>query len=272
MLAIASLLIVVTLSILVTRIAALALVHTGLSREAARFQARSAFTGAGFTTSESENVVNHPVRRRIVLVLMLLGNAGIVTGVSSLILSFVDRGDTSALVLRVGLLVGGLIFLWAVALSTFVDRHLCRLIDAALSRYTRLDVSDYASLLHLVGEYRLAEIEVDTEDWMADRKLSELRLRDEGLIVLGVHRRDGTYLGAPSGSTQVRPRDKLLVYGRTPALQKLDERRRGAGSDAQHEQAVAEQTRVREAEEIQDAAANDGAGRRRGPVQDAFHR
>jgi len=33
---------------------------TGLSRESARFQARSALTGGGFTTTESEAVVRHP--------------------------------------------------------------------------------------------------------------------------------------------------------------------------------------------------------------------
>lgn len=60
-------------SILVTRVAAIALTHTGLSREASKFQARSAFTGVGFTTEESEKVVNHPVRRRILLLLMILG-------------------------------------------------------------------------------------------------------------------------------------------------------------------------------------------------------
>lgn len=52
MFAIASLLVVLVLSLLVTRIATVALTHTGLSREVARFQARSAFSGVGFTTSE----------------------------------------------------------------------------------------------------------------------------------------------------------------------------------------------------------------------------
>jgi len=37
-----------------------------LSVEAAHFQARSALTGVGFTTSESELIVGHPARRRIV--------------------------------------------------------------------------------------------------------------------------------------------------------------------------------------------------------------
>jgi len=54
MLSIISLLMVLTLSILVTRIATVVLTHTGLARESAKFQARSAFTGVGFTTTESE--------------------------------------------------------------------------------------------------------------------------------------------------------------------------------------------------------------------------
>jgi hypothetical protein len=57
---------VLTLSVLVIRTGAVALRLTGLPEEPARFQARSAFTGTGFTTSESEAIVNHPVRRRIV--------------------------------------------------------------------------------------------------------------------------------------------------------------------------------------------------------------
>ena len=76
MLAIISLLLIVALSLIVTRTAAVALTYTGLSQQAASFQARSAFTGVGYTTSEAESLVNHPVRRQVVMLLMLLGNAG----------------------------------------------------------------------------------------------------------------------------------------------------------------------------------------------------
>jgi len=44
--------------------------------------------------NESERVVNHPVRRRIIMLLMLTGNAGVVTAVSSLILTVVHQGGT----------------------------------------------------------------------------------------------------------------------------------------------------------------------------------
>lgn len=79
MVALATVLVVLLVSLLITRVATVALTLTGLSREVARFQARSALSGTGFTTSEAEAVVNDPVRRRIVMALMLVGSAGIVT-------------------------------------------------------------------------------------------------------------------------------------------------------------------------------------------------
>jgi len=253
MLAIVSLLTVITLSILVTRVATVALAHTGLSREAARFQARSAFTGAGFTTAESESVVNHPVRRRIVLFLMLLGNAGIVTAVSSLILTFVrdDPGATGTFFRLVGML-SGLLLLWALAHSSWVDARLERLIDRALRRYTRLEVRDYASLMQLEGEYALFELLVELDDWVADRTLEELELRDEGILVLGIRRPDGAFLGAPTGDTRVEPEDVLILYGRRTAIRDLDERRWSMTAEARHDRAVQEQRRIAEEEAARD--------------------
>lgn len=241
MIAIVSLLLVVLISILVTRVASIALTHTGISREAARFQARSAFTGSGFTTTESEMVVNHPIRRRIVLILMLLGNAGIVTAVSSLILTFVHTGEGYSLTLRIIVLVTGLVVLWSIAYSKWVDQKLSTVIDKALKRFTRLDVTDYASLLHLAGEYRLAEIKVQAEDWLSGQSLQESRLSEEGILILGVKKPDGRYIGTPTGSTKIVPNDVLIAYGQISRIQELDQRKKGKEGDTKHQSVVEKQ-------------------------------
>ena len=67
MIGIPILLATVIVSLLVVRVATEALVLTGLSRDLARFEARSAFTGTGFTTQDSAKVTNDPVRRRIIM-------------------------------------------------------------------------------------------------------------------------------------------------------------------------------------------------------------
>jgi hypothetical protein len=245
---------VITLSILITRVATVAMTLTGLSREAARFQARSALSGTGFTTAEAESVVGHPVRRRIILLLMLLGNAGIVTAASALILGFVGQGGTTPLWVKLAFLLAGISALWTVAQSHWVDRRLSRLIEWALKRYTKLDVRDYTSLMHLGGDYRIAEMQVEASDWLAHKTLAESRLRDEGIVVLGIERNDGSYLGAPQPDREILPGDVMLIYGRASGLEKLDERRAGPQGTTEHHKAVAEQKRVVAEEEKEEAS------------------
>lgn len=249
MVAILTLFCVITISILVTRIATVALTLTGLPREMARFQARSAFTGSGFTTRESEEVVNHPVRRRIVMLLMLVGNAGLVTVISTLILTFMNVGGLRGVgVLRGVVLVVGLALLAALSASQWVDRHLNRLIDGVLRRYTKLELKDVGSLMRLHGDYQLVELLVQADDWAAGRTLLELELRDEGIIVLGIRRKDGSYVGAPNGDSCVFADDILLVYGRGTAIERLDKRRSTWMAEARHDHAVLEERRIQDKE------------------------
>jgi len=252
MISIVSLLVVLTLSILVTRIATVALTHTGLSRESAKFQARSAFTGVGFTTNESEKVVNHPLRRRILLLLMLLGNAGVVTAVSSLILSFVNLNQSGTMLWRVVLLVTGLVVLWTFAASQWVDRHLSNLVSKALKRYTNLKIRDFAKLLHLAGEYQVTELQVNSGDWLAGRTLAGLGLRKEGIMVLGVTRADGRFLGAPDGETEIKADDVLILYGRAEVMIDLDQRQHGFTGNMAHQQKIVDQKKIEREEKEKD--------------------
>ncbi|HZU73776.1 MAG TPA: TrkA C-terminal domain-containing protein [Acidimicrobiales bacterium] len=258
MIAISSLLLVVVIGLLVTRIATVILVATGMSREHARFQARSAFTGTGFTTSESENVLNHPLRRRVAMTLMLLGNAGIVAAAGSLILGF-RNGSLAHNWKSIIELVGGLLALVSLSRSRWVDRRLTQLISRLLQRYTDLPRRDLASLLDLSGSYAVGELAVDQGDWMAGRRLEELGLRDEGVAVLGLTRPDGTFRGAPVGSTTVHPGDVLVVYGHAGSLEELDRRPAGPAGDRAHEAAVHHQLAVVLAEEEADRAHSSRA-------------
>lgn len=126
-----SLFVIVSISALITRVAAIALAHTGLSTESARFQARSAYTGSGFTTQESEKIMSFPVRRKIIYMLMLIGNAGIVTTMSTLILAFVLPNTTSSLLYGLLIIVVGIGFVWWAIRSYVVDRWLSKVIGRA---------------------------------------------------------------------------------------------------------------------------------------------
>lgn len=259
MIALISLFLVVFLSIFITRIATVALVHTGLSVESARFQARSALTGTGFTTTEAESVINHPVRRRIIMALMLVGNAGLVTVISSLILTFVGAQSEAYTAVKLIFLALGLGLLAWMAFSRWFDRHLSRLIDWALLRWVNLDTRDYVSLLHLSGEYRLVELLIKPGDWIEGLRLMDARPRNEGVMVLAVKNADGAYIGTPSGETVVRAGDTLVLYGRTASLSQLDQRRKGWQGDKAHREAVAEQRQLSKEETARLQAAMEAA-------------
>jgi len=252
-----SLFLVVVISLMVVRIATVALVLTGISQQLAQFQARSAFTGAGFTTSESDKVTQHPVRRKIIMLLMLLGNAGIVTAVSSLMLSFVNTGDEHpvSIWLRFGMLGLGLAVLWSITQSQWVDQRLNNLVEWALRRWTDLEVADYSNLLHLGHGFMVIEMEVEDEDWLVERDLAGLRLSEEGVLVLGIERPGADYLGAPRGTTRLKAGDTVILYGPRDVLTNLDERRAGSSGNWDHHKAVDKQLKAqREQAELEKEA------------------
>ena len=251
---------VVLASRITTRVATIALTMTGLSAQSARFQARSALTGSGFTTSESEAVVNHPVRRRIIMSLMAIGSAGIITVIGGLVLGFVGTETEADFWVRFGTLIGGLaMILWLFRVPS-VDRGLQRVIRRVLRRYTDLDVRDYAALLHIHGDYSVSEMRVEEGHWMNDKTLADLRLNDEGVLVLGIQRGEEEYIGAPKGHHELRAGDVLVIYGPGVRLEDLDRRPAGIVGTQAHEVATAEQRVIEEQERDVDGQEGDGDG------------
>ncbi len=246
------LLVVAMLSLLITRIATIALTATGMARPSARFQARSALTGVGFTTTESEAVVGHPARRRIIMALMLVGSVGLATSIAGILAGVVGKADATDRLTRAVVLVGGLGLIYWISTSKRVDRRLSSVIGRALARFTDLDVRDYAALLHVSGEYEVKEMLAAPGAWITGRTLGELRLRDEGILVLGIVRGDGSYLGVPTKQTRIEPGDTLILYGRDGRFAELTARGAGAEGDQAHQRAVARQREVADQEEDQE--------------------
>lgn len=228
-----SLLIIFAISLLIVRVGSVALRMTGLTPDVASFQATSAFSGAGFTTEEAEYAISTPERRAVMKALIRLGSIGLVSVIASLVLSFTDSGGGQA-----GSLVyvlGGVTAIILVARSQWLNRALTPLIERSLQFATDLEVRDYTRILGLQREYRIAEIAVKEERWLANRTPDELDLAAEGVLLLGIQR-DGSYIGAPGGDTEIRPDDTVVLYGKEDRLQEIAGR--GADDDEAHADAV----------------------------------
>lgn len=213
MLATLTFLILLAISLLVVRVGTVALTMTGVSEDVASFQALSAFTGTGFTTSETEMLVNQPARRRILRDLMVLGNMGFVSMLASGLGSWNSLQDPSTRLPQLSLIVIGVSILLLTSTSNRIRRWMKGPIAWSLAYMTDLEIQDYAAMLRLEGGYSVAEIKVEAPSQLIQRTLAELRLSDEGIWVLGIHRREGGYLGVPGPLTKILKDDILLVYG-----------------------------------------------------------
>jgi len=254
--AVVSLLVVAFVSYVVIRAGGKALELTGLSHEASHFQALSAYFGAGFTTGESEMVVNHPVRRRIIRDLIVVGNIGVTTLVATVVVGLVQAGGESrATVVRfIVIAVAGLGVLFVLSRTRFFVAALDRLIAVTLRRVGVERAMDYERMLRVQSGFSVAEVGVDEGDWMAGQTLGELQLRKEGVNVLGVARSDGSFVGTPRGHTQVNVGDTLIVYAHEGVMQRLAARKRGAAGEGERARAV---------EAASEREASEGEGRSR---------
>jgi hypothetical protein len=118
------LLITILVSFIVVRIGGFALQLTGMEPEVARFQALSAFSGTGFTTREAERAVGNKMRRRIVTILIILGNAGTVTVIATLVASFTQVGGYVWFFIRLAIIVGGIFGLYQLIIRSNVGQRI----------------------------------------------------------------------------------------------------------------------------------------------------
>ncbi|GAA6202066.1 MAG: hypothetical protein EP320_00270 [Rhodobacteraceae bacterium] len=220
MIAIFSLLLVIALSLLIVRIGTIALTMTGLTEEVAKFQALSAFSGAGFTTDEAEHVVSGPARRRIIGLLIRAGSVGIVTAISTLMLSMIGA-ELQATADRLIILLLGVALIFALARSERLERWATPLIRHALQKSTDLDLRDYAHVLHLRENFAVGRVEgAEGSDW-SGKTLKSLNLPSLGINVLGIERMDGSYVGVPDGETALKAGDRVVLFGDRDEMDRL---------------------------------------------------
>jgi len=189
MIAALSLLIILGMSFFLIRLAAVALKLTGMPEQNAKFQAVSALTGTGFTTREAEMVVNYPIRRKIIVLLMIAGNLGIVSVISTLMISFVRTdANIAAILTQLAWMIGMIVFFFTIMLNPTVDRILCGLIGLILKKFTFLGGRHYQKLLQL-GE----NLNISEHQFFSDKSLSASKTQTEfkDFTILAVRRVTG---------------------------------------------------------------------------------
>ncbi|MFH1847494.1 MAG: TrkA C-terminal domain-containing protein [Candidatus Omnitrophota bacterium] len=204
--------VVIVISAFIVKIAAVALNLTGLDEKRAFFQALSAFTGTGFTTRDSELVVTDDIRRRIIVFLMILGNAGLVSVTTTLILSFM-KGGLAPVLINVTLILLAVLVIIKVSLNKSIVRKLTKKIQEKLIKsptFTRRPVEE---ILRLAEGYGIAEVTLPEACSDIGKTLFESSFRQKDILIIAIER-GSSVIPAPHASDKLLTNDTLICYGK----------------------------------------------------------
>lgn len=226
--------VVLIISYFVVKIGAAAFELTGLDPEQSHFQALSAFTGTGFTTKEAELVAMHRQRRKIVSVLMILGRAGFVTLIATLVTTinpetpgrhifpFIDSHVPSYMIKYINL--GIVLIILSVVYKVFHSSRLSallmkkiqqKMIDKKLIQKVRFE----ELLLNAEG-YGISQIEITDKNPLAGKSLSESKLKSHDMLVLSIDRSENHTVN-PTADFIIRPNDKLVCFGKLENIREV---------------------------------------------------
>ncbi len=221
MTAIVTLIVIAIFSWLAIKVATTALMMTGLSFDTASFQSYSAFFGVGFTTKEAELVVNHPVRRRIIRDLILVGNIGLTSALATMVATFVQGNNVFQSLMIILVAASIALAISYVGRSRFVRKGLDRIISFSLTQAGVVRALDYELLLRVEHGYVVSEYLVESNNPLVGKSLRQTRPWDSGVIILAIRRKDELLPGIPGPSNEINSGDVLVLYGQEKDVRKL---------------------------------------------------
>jgi len=213
------LLIAILVSFIVVRIGGFALQLTGIEPDVARFQALSAFSGTGFTTREAERVVGNRTRRRIVTILIILGNAGMVTVIATLVASFTQVSGYAWFFIRLAIIIGGIFgFYQLIIRSNVGQRILDRLQRPVINRILR-EAPAVEEIFHVEKDWAISLVMIKGSSNIIGLSVADITA-EEDIEVLAIDRA-GTYLTRPNWDEKIMEGDQLLVYANRKSVKRI---------------------------------------------------
>ena len=209
-------LVVIIVSFLIVRVAATALMMTGMEEQRARFQALSAFTGTGFTTREAEIVINNPRRRRIVTWLMILGNAGIVTVIVSATSSIVTSKGYQ-IPIAIVILIAAVYLFYRLASHQGLTHRLERFIEDRLLKLRAFQDIRTEDLFLLKEPYGIMRVFAVHDSPLIGKSISKAIPPNSDSLVLATERAR-KWTNFPKSNTKIKHGDKLIIYGKLDIL------------------------------------------------------
>ena len=216
--------VIIVISAFIVKIAAVALNLTGLDEKTSFFQALSAFTGTGFTTRDAEYVVNHDIRRRIIMFLMILGNAGLVSVITTLMLSFFKGGGVTPVLINITIILLAILLLIKVSLNKEITRKLTKKIEQKLIKSPTFTKRPVEEIMRLAEGYGIAEVTLGDDFADIGKTLHESSFRENDILIIAIERGAAVF-PTPGAMDRLLPNDTLICYGKLENIAKISKKK-----------------------------------------------
>nr|WP_233096635.1 TrkA C-terminal domain-containing protein [Fictibacillus halophilus] len=187
---------------------------TGLKKEIARFQVISMFTATGFTTGESELILEHPVRRRLSTFLILFGVFSLAVIISSISNILSDEFRS----IELGIIILVLISLYLILSIPKLKKYMKHSFESHMEKSYNLADLPLRDVMYFEEDDIVVELPIHKDSKIMGKKLKDVIQVDDDLIVLFIKRGDVT-VRKDSYTTEIQEGDMLVLYGHQSSLQ-----------------------------------------------------
>jgi hypothetical protein len=194
--------------VLVIEISVTLMKLTGLKGTVARFQVISMLTGTGFTTDESKSIIDHPIRRKISMFLILFGAFSLAVIISSISTLLTD----DLRLMELSIIIGILLVLTVLVKVPFLNNRLSNKMKSEMYNHYELWEHPIEEVLFLEDEDVVMEIDIYEDSEFIDVKAFDVISQGADINILFIE----------SGEVKIRKElyeykiklgDNLFLYG-----------------------------------------------------------
>lgn len=217
--------------VLVIEISVTLMKLTGLKGTVARFQVISMLTGTGFTTDESKSIIDHPVRRKISMFLILFGAFSLAVIISSISTLLTD----DLRLMELSIIIGILLVLTVLVKVPFLNNRLSNKMKSEMYNHYELWEHPIEEVLFLEDEDVVMEIDIYEDSEFIDVKAFDVISHGADINILFIE----------SGEVKIRKElyeykiklgDNLFLYGNKKEIEEtfskeIEEMKKKSASD-----------------------------------------
>ncbi len=189
---------------------------TGLNKEKARFQALSLLTTAGYTTTESEDVLTSKIRRKVAMFAMFLGymfSVVIASSIISIVNGFIGKNATTNIV-NVLVIVVAILVMFFITMSESFKGWINSIIKGRIERYIAKNQQvNPLYILDTLGSYVVCEVLItNVPEDLKEKTLVEAEVRQKYDVSVLALKRGNKAKTMDVTRDIFKPNDRVIVF------------------------------------------------------------